>query len=511
MTSTPHDPAAHHHDGEVVELGGDADAAPQPAGHGRRRGLVVGGGLLAALLVGGGVTYAVGAVGGGGATPEEVIPASAFAFVKVDLDPSAGQKVGALRFARKFPDAKRQLGSSDDPREALFEALSEDGRVAGDWRTDVQPWLGKRGAVAVLPGATAEADPVPVVVLAVTDAERARAGLRKVSSGKAQCSISGDFAVCASDAASARAAVSAAGRSSLADDDTFGGDVSALGGEGVATAWVDLAKARSAVPALASALRDSAAGSMGAGLQAAQLKGRYVTSLRFDGDDLELTGRVEGADAPAISGTSGVGELPAGTVAAAGTAGAGELVAAAWKQLRTSLTATGGADQLDQQLRSVQQQLGITIPDDVQAALGDRAVVAYGGMAQGTPQVALRVSGDSGSVSKLVAAATKAGGGSLTLASARAGTDTVVASTKAYADSVASGSGLGGDPVFAAAVPDAKDAQQVLYVNVAALLGQLRDTGRSASDANLEPLQAVGMSAGRDGSASTFTIRLTTR
>ncbi len=512
MTSTPQDPAAHQHDAEVVELGGSSDVPAQQPGRGRRRSLVAGGGLLAVLLVGGGVTYAVGAVGGGGATPEEAIPSSAFAVVKIDLDPSAGQKVGALRFARKFPDAERQLGSSDDPRQALFEALAKDGQLTGDWKTDVEPWLGKRGAIAVVPGATAEADPVPVVVLSVTDADKARAGLTKVTSGQAQCSVSDDFAVCAQDAAAAKAAVTAAEKSSIADDKTFGGDVSALGGEGIATAWVDLAKAKSAVPAIESALRSSAAGSVGSsGLQAAQLKGRYAMSLRFDGDDLELAGRVEGADAPKITGTSGVGELPADTVVAAGTAGADQLVATAWKQLQTSLAATGSADQIQEQLTTLQQQLGITIPGDVEKALGKRAVIAYGGMADGAPKVALRVSGDDASVAKLVGAATRAADGALTLGSAKAGTDTVVASTQAYADSVAGGSGLGEDSVFTAAVPGAKDAQQVVYVNIATLVDQLSEQGAMTADDNVKPLQAFGMSAGRDGSASTFTIRLTTR
>lgn len=510
MTSTPQDPAARPPDAEVVDLGPSPDIAPGAPGRGRRRGLVAGAGLLAALLVAGGVTYAAGALGGGGAAPEQAIPASAFAVVKVDLDPSAGQKVGALRFLRKFPEAKSRLGAGDDARRALFEALTKGGELRGSWASDVEPWLGKRGALAVVPGATAEADPVPVVVLAVTDAGKARAGLRKVGDGQAQCSVSDDFAVCAPDAAAAKAAVSAAATSSIADDKTFDGDVKALGGDGIATAWVDLAKARSALPALTSALRSAGAPADGA-LQAAQLKGRYVTALRFVGDDLELTGRVEGADAPALTGTSGVEQLPAGTLAAAGTAGADQLVATAWKQLSSTMAATGGADQPGQQLQALQQQLGITVPGDIQAAVGKRAVIAYGGLSGGAPQAALRVSGDSSSVAKLVGAATKASGGRLALATAKAGTDTVVASTQAYADQVATGSGLGDDPAFTAAVPGAKDAQQVLYVSIATLVGQLREQGAMGAGEYVRPLSAFGLSAGRDGTATTFTIRLTTK
>jgi hypothetical protein len=517
MSSTPHDPNAAP---DVVDLG-DRTILPaqrEPSGGGRRRGLAIGGGLLAVALVGGGVTYGVAALRSDGAAPETVIPASAFAVVKVDLDPSAGQKVDALRFARKFPDAKDKLGGSDDPRKALFDALRGEDEVKGDWAKDVEPWLGQRAAVAVLPGATPEADPAPIVVLAVTDADAARSGLRTVSGGEAECVVSDDFAVCAKDEATASKAVADAGRASIAQDETYDGDVQALGGEGIALGWVDVAKARSAVPALESALSSAAGGAMlGSSLNSDQLKGRYVTALRFDGPNLELTGRVDGAELPATTGTSGVGDLPADTVAAFGTGSMSTIIDAAWKQLRTVSTQMGGGSDFDTQVAEIEGQLGLKIPGDIKDAMGDRASIAFGGLEAGAPKVALRVSGKPESVAKLVGVVNQNAGGAVVLAQAAAGTDTVVASSQPYADAVAKGSGLGSDPAFTAAVPDAKDAEQVGYLNVARLMGIIEEAG-AASDTlddttkrNLEPLAAFGMTTGRDGSVGTFTLRLTTK
>src|SRR3954447_4720762 len=59
--------------------------------------------VLAVVVVGGGVTVAYRQLSGGGPQPDKYAPASTFAFAKVDLDPSAGQKIAAYRFAHKFP------------------------------------------------------------------------------------------------------------------------------------------------------------------------------------------------------------------------------------------------------------------------------------------------------------------------------------------------------------------------------------------------------------------------
>lgn len=500
---------------------------PVPAS-GRKRGAVIGWGLLAVALVGGGAAYAVVALGGGGTQPESAIPSSAMAIVKVDLDPSAGQKLDALRFARMFPDLKQALGDSDDPRESLFKALRAENQLSGDWATDVAPWLGQRGALAVLPAAAPEGEPTPVVVLAITDAGKAEAGLAKVSKGKAACEVSGEFAICAQDRAVAAKAVADAARSSLADDPTYRKDIAALGEDGIASGWVDLARAVDAAPALSGALGSGGlttgllgstlAGVGGAAGAGADVKGRYVVALRFDGTALDLVGRVEGADLPKLTGTSGVGDLPAGTLAALGVGGADQAVNEAWKQLKATFDTIGDQDgpgMVDQQVAQIKEQFGITIPDDIAAALGSRAVLSLGPPAdQDMPAIALRVSGDRPTLTKLVGVVDDNGGEFWPpMAQVNAGSDTVVATSQTYADAVAKGSGLGASKVFADAVPDAAEAQQVVFVDIAALVkaysGPLDMS--EADRKNLQSLSALGFSSGRDGSASTFKVRLTTR
>lgn len=516
MTSTPHDPYRRD-EPDVIDLGTPAGSvlpARTTSRGGRRRASVIGGGVLALAVAGGAGAYAVSALGGGGAQPEVAVPSSAFALVRIDLDPAASQKLDALRFARRFPDVSSRLGRGDDPRRAIFEALTKDSTLSGDYVRDVEPWLGQRAALAVVPGVQPEDDPVPLVVLAVTDAGAARTGLAKVV-GAGRCVVSGDFAVCATDAGLAQRAVTDAGRSSLADDTGFSAAVAANGEDGVALAWADLAKAKSALPALASALRSSGgrAGALGSLAGGGDLTGRFVAAVRFDGANLEVAGRVDGAPLPAASGASGVGDLPAGTLVALGTGGADGIVTSAWTQLRTAFAAQGGAEALERQVAAIKDQYGVALPGDLSSALGGRASLAFGGLTAGAPDIALRTSGKPEAVATLVDTLTRLGSGELTLSTPRAGSDTVVASSKAYAEKVSTGSGLGTSTVFTDAVPGFKDAQQVMFVDVAGLVAVAKGSlgADAATVRNLQPIAAVGLTGSRDGSAATFDLRLTTR
>src|SRR5215211_5833386 len=108
------------------------------------------GALVLALV--GGVSWAVGSLSGGGAQPEDALPAGAVAFAKVDLDPSAGQKIDGFRFLRKFPGLRDRVPLDGDVREVLFDAVAD---AAGwqdiDFDADVDPWLGDRLGVAGYP------------------------------------------------------------------------------------------------------------------------------------------------------------------------------------------------------------------------------------------------------------------------------------------------------------------------------------------------------------------------
>jgi hypothetical protein len=479
----------------------DSGPGSTPPGRGARRGLVIGAGVLAAALVGGGVTVAAGKLSGGGAQPDEAVPASALALVAVDADPSSGQKVELLKFLRKFPDAKKSLGAVDDPAKALFDSLRKDGTLTGDYATDVRPWLGERAAVAVLPAGAEGDGPQMLLVLAVKDRDKARSGIKKITAGKGSCELTDDFAVCAERAGTAKQAVTDAARSSLADLKSYRDDLSGLGDQGVARAWVDLARAAQLAPALAG--RGSAAATE-------TVKGRAVMALRFDDGDLELAGAAIGTGAPEVTGTVKSEALPADAVAVLGVAGSDQLVQQIWDAVVKYAERTDQVTDLNGRVRRFQSQYGIQVPQDLRAAVGDQLAVVLGGSG-GVPDVAVRVAGQRPAITKVV----EAGEGRLpfTVARAEAGADTVLASSPGFAQSVADGSGLGTTQAFTKAVPGAKDAQVVLFLDAAkglSTFGQMLSLPPGLR-ANLDPVSAVGMSARQDGARTTFSVRVTTR
>ena len=83
-----------------------------------------------------------------GAQPAEALPDSTIAYFSVDLDPSGGQKIEAIKTLRKFPafTDKIDLETDDDLRERLLRGDHQVRRVRG-------PRLRRgREAVGRLPG-----------------------------------------------------------------------------------------------------------------------------------------------------------------------------------------------------------------------------------------------------------------------------------------------------------------------------------------------------------------------
>lgn len=220
-----------------------------------RTGLVLGGAATAALVLVGGGVFAYSALDGGGAQPEEALPGTAFAYVRVDLDPSATQKVNLLRLANRFPDLATDLdvdlGDDADLRRLVVDALSTSGTCEIDYATDVEPWIGHRAAFAALPaaeGATTEgaaATPEPVIALQVTDEAAARAAIESgLGCGDgvqpAQVAFADGYALITSEQVVAADVAAAAEKSPLAEAPRFVADMKALGDPGLISYWADL-------------------------------------------------------------------------------------------------------------------------------------------------------------------------------------------------------------------------------------------------------------------------------
>src|SRR5262245_12302559 len=108
---------------EYLEQGGGARLPREhkaPRG-GRRKAVLAGAGVLGVAAVGGAV-WAATSFCGTGAQPAEALPASTLGYVSIDLDPSGGQKIEAIRMLNKFPAFKDEIGldTDDDIKRKLF-------------------------------------------------------------------------------------------------------------------------------------------------------------------------------------------------------------------------------------------------------------------------------------------------------------------------------------------------------------------------------------------------------
>lgn len=248
-------------------------APPSSGGGGRRKGLLVGGGVIGLAAVAGGAFAAYQVAFASGPQAAEALPASTIGYVSVDLDPSGKQKLEALETLKKFPgfNDNVDVGSDDDLRAKLFEYVQDEGGCKGvDFGDDIEPWLGDRfGFAAVDVGEDLAPDSsgiAPVGVIAIKDADKAEAGLKKLtgcdsaassddavsgselgsdSSGSdtegtsevAGWSIQGDWVVIAESTKVAEAVTDAAEKNPLSEDDDFTKWTEAAGDPGILTAY----------------------------------------------------------------------------------------------------------------------------------------------------------------------------------------------------------------------------------------------------------------------------------
>jgi hypothetical protein len=507
--------------------------------------LLVGGVALLVLALVGGVTYGVGQLSGGGSQPEDALPSGAFAFVKVDLDPSAGQKIDGFRFMRKFPALRDKLGD-EDLRRVVFEAVADGAGWADvDFDSEVAPWMGKRIALAAYPPAgngrngsngsagsegsfealPGPAAPTAVVALQVTDEGAAETGLKRLISSTPGAAasppgfvVAGDYALLAETQELAEQAARDADDGALAADDNLAADLAAAG-DGVMAAWVDMDLASQAVSSLALGMGAiNPFGSAGAGVA-----GRSTYVARFAGPDtFEVTGSVVGSDTAGWSthAVDGLAELPASSVVALGLADGDVLVEKIFESFRTSLEsglsselAPGQAPSFDEMLADAERELGIEVPEDVAALLGDNLVAALDGGDSQELQVGARLTTDVARAQRVLDALASAGGEDFTVARKRVGDDgLVVASTKAQAERLAATGTLGENSAFRAALPDLDDADLALWVDVkgvlAVVLGGLGGSTGEPDD-NLEPIDGIGVTvSSRDEGSGSFRFRL---
>ncbi|HEY3926605.1 MAG TPA: DUF3352 domain-containing protein [Acidothermaceae bacterium] len=516
--------------------------------------------LVAVLaVIGGGVAY-VGyhKLASSGAQPDEWAPASSVAYIKIDLDPAASEKIAALRFEQKFPDAPH-VTSADQLKDALLSEAFDQPSSNIDYATDIKPWLGDRVALAAYPDASGKIQPVGI--LQVKDATQAQAGLTKlIHTGDGVMSTAGfaiedDYAIVGPSQAAVDAAVAAARTSSITASNQYAADVATLGGDRIVTAWADLGAASKyiakmqaadlsgALNSLSSASSSTGSGwvsSSGsgssdtgglaslapgsvtsvighsdisglAGLTGTQgltneLKGRLVLGLSLQSGYAEISGRVIGGDTTGISSQNAdagalLGQLPAGSVAGVAVSGIGAAVSKELTTLESGpLASLGFKDELD----AASAQLGISLPGDAVNLIGNGVAISLDSVpADGVKPLFTGIAEPTDVASGLKTAKALAG---LLTTNGTPATATASGSHVIVTNDAAASGALGNDAGFKSAMsgmPD--DVVAAAYVNLAGIW----PAAGSKVPSDLQHLTGIGTYEALDGSDITFSVRVT--
>jgi hypothetical protein len=511
---------------------------PEPSerpGRSTRRLAIIGVAAVVVLALAGGAFAAYQKLDGGGTQPHDVLPDSLVAYARVDVDPSAGQKIALLKLIRKFPEAAEEIGitsAGQDVRELLVRDALEAAGCDLTYDKDVKPWLGSRLGIGV------DDQQHPLAAIQVTDEDKAERGIKRLfacADEKAALAFLDGYAIVAEDQKTADAAADAAAEAPLADAETFTQDTGALGEQGVASGWVDTDRLATTFPELEDAMSEASPTEL-AQLQQA---GSAAFALRTDGSTLELAGISGTTDAFEVSGPAPLSGLPSDTVAAIAIGGLGSQVADQYElfldQLSTGLNGSspepGGSvayvdGEPDDLVSGFEDATGLKAPEDLETLFGDGLTIAVGSRnLEKLPSledpadiasldVALMMSSDPDRAldlaRRLVRLASQAG----VDLSATGTDDGAVLATNQEAAEALDGSGtLGDDDTFRSVMPYGDDTAYGLYVDVATILDTISKADPPADVAQdieeARALKAVGLSYGeKDDEHTVFSLRV---
>ncbi|HET7173521.1 MAG TPA: DUF3352 domain-containing protein [Nocardioidaceae bacterium] len=453
----------------------------------------------------------------------EAVPSDAIAYVGVDLDPSAQQKIAALRFLTRFPGftkATKLTDANSDIRKSIANEILGD--CPGlSYAADVEPWLGSKLGMAVLPGRGRGAgSPSPFALLQVTDQAAAQRSLGKLTSclagrggtAAAHAFVDG-YLVLGATSAQTQRYVADLRQGSLAASTTFQADMAALGTPGVASAWADL----SALTRLTHQPDLNPALALNSSYR------RAAATLRFGSGDVQLVTAAYGGSATSQVVANPVVHLPASTMAALSVSGGEKYLDSEWPALAKRLKGQGV--DLGQTAAMLRAETGLSLPSDLATLLGQNLLVAVdrSGATAATLRsgnfqrlsIGARFTNDPGSLDRVYAKIVglfQQSGGRLPLVKRDFPDGISVASNAGYAESLGRLQGdLGDSADFKSVVDNGASQQFVLYVDFATIRAQvlaaLQDSGAppNAVD-NLRPLRALGVTGSRHGQYLVTTV-----
>ncbi|TYB67172.1 DUF3352 domain-containing protein [Nonomuraea sp. PA05] len=487
------------------QQGPDGFGPPAPVKKGRKSWIIAVSAALAVILLGGGAVWAVGAFGGGGTQPNDVLPANSIAYARLDLDPAANQKLALFQLARKFTVTKDSF-SGEDPRKALFDLVNEQDEDSKlDFAKDVDPWLGSRIGFAAVPSGKEEPD--VAVAVQVKDQELAKAGIAKLMDGdKYGVAFREDYALLSSTQALADKYAQAEG--SLSDNAEFSDDMGTVGEQGVLSFWADMGGlvelAKKEIPADQQAAVD-------------QVKdARFAGALRFDSAYVELAGIVRGAKGMTPQGElpkADLGTLPASTAGALSISGLDQIVTKQWAEIEKQATAAGSTE-ISQMLQQAKTQFGLELPGDLATVFGKNFTVAVDSQGLDSDQIkgGVRIMTDPAKaqaiLDKVQAALTQNGGAAPQIAKVSGDGVFTVATTDEYAKALAAEGTLADSETFQTAIPNAADVNYALFVDLDKVEKLYLASMEGDDKANAQVLRAVGLSGTQTDTEATFSLRL---
>jgi hypothetical protein len=524
-----------------------------PTAGSRRVAVIAAVAVAVVAALGGGAYAAYSFLAGDGPQPADVLPASTLAVASIDLDPSAGQKIAAIKTIRRFPALKKSLGlqADDDLREFIFDEVVKESDCKGlDFDKDVKPWLGKRAAFAAVD--LGEDDPAPAIALQVSDAAEAKKGFDAI----VECTDPDDFAyvvgddyLIASDSAEHAKAILDKGRTSpLSDDAAYQKWTGEAGDAGVLNFYV----AKKAMDYLVDELEGFGGGfdedfegsfdeESGAEFEQSaaiddpgdtmkdQLKDFQGLggTVRFADGGMELSVVAGGLKDVTHAATVGkqVGDLPKDTAVAMGFGVPDNYAELLVDQLNGMFGA--GSDDL---VTEAEKETGLDLPEDLQTVLGDAITLSLGGEAPtdvddlddpANIPAGLLIHGDADKIKAIIAKVEEHLGMKLSdvpVSVEGAGEKLALSPSSDYASELLKAGDLGSDDGFDEVVPEADRASGVLFVDFDS---PWRDTivdaiaEDSADDAeefdeNTEALESLGLSAWYDGGISHLLVKVTT-
>ena len=526
---------------------------------GRRRAVVIT--VVAVLVVGvlgSGAWAAYSFLFGGGPRPEEALPASTVAVVSVDLDPSAGQKIAAIKTIRRFPSLRKSLGlqADDDLRKFVFDKVTESGDCTGiGFEKNVKPWLGKRAALGAVD--LGGDDPAPVIALQISDRDKARTGFSRIAScagagSDFKWAIGDDYLIASDSQEHADTILRSGEKHPLSEDRAYQRWHDEVGDAGVLNFYVSKRATKYLSTILDGLGKDLLGSSHGSAFDGGAATGEGTAgfsaprrgapaaddpdpltglheqldkfqglagTVRFAGGGMELSFAAGGLSKVAPSSVVGkqVAALPADTVFALGLG-----VPKSYAQDFTDGFRSGAGADADDALGYVEDQTGLELPGDLQTLLGDALTLSIGGDApedladlQGFDDVpvGLVIHGDAARIKALIHRVEVHTRFSLAEVPVVVGGDAhrvVLSPSKDYADKLSETGALGSTRNFSDAVPDADRATAVVYLDFDSawrdtLLKFAGDDGANATDVrtadrNTEPLKSLGISTwSKDG------------